>query len=753
MTAARGMAADAGPSYAALLSRVEDGSLRLCFVLGLARGGTTAIEKAIYEALPFDVQINEPSLLGPPTETSRMEATFSGVLAHVEQCESRLAASGSANHVHALVKEVTNKVLPEMVPLWAKLSRCVLIVVRNPSLQIESRLKSMLDRVDSGALDQFGVQKDMPVEGKVHGRPVFVGDSKGETWQKRYSAMMRHRNFSGLGQGAVRICTLHPFCAWKECQDVIWGASFEKAVPLEAFEFLTEAQCDAILRWRLGWFALQLQLQALDECCSKAPETPQTAIADFSSFQMDAGKAALDFVSEAMNFEQGRQRLATRDFETCSQQSRWSPEDWHKWYAAPCFIKACASNAIEPVTKAPLALRNFPKFLRGEVESACALWAALLVLDGRALQPPGISARAPFVGLDPLHDTVCDLQEASQVWWRSGPTADRVSRRASAALHALGSVGGASSGILDLGAALFVLAAQSLMLFQCAVAYAFDRCCRAASTIEESGIGTGEQARSHEGAVALSVVIIAHNEAVSIGRTLRAVVDRATTRVEVVIVDGGSTDGTLEIVEAFATDAQNSTNASFVVCPNVPRGRGPALNAGVAASAGALVLMLHADTVPPEGYDAEIANAFLDATTTLAAFSFSTAATVPRRNKSLSMQIFEKLVNLRSSCLEFPLGDQGLACRRTTLLHGILKPGFADIPILEDVELVLRCRRFAKTKIVTLAAAAVTSARRYEKLGLTRSSLENAAILLWWHVGATPSQIFRLYYGKDFLRR
>jgi hypothetical protein len=122
--------------------------------------------------------------------------------------------------------------------------------------------------------------------------------------------------------------------------------------------------------------------------------------------------------------------------------------------------------------------------------------------------------------------------------------------------------------------------------------------------------------------------------------------------------------------------------------------------------------------------------------------------------KRLSLRVFELFANLRSRLLELPFGDQGLGFRRATLERGILKPGFADIPILEDLEIVLRCRRKQSginQRIRTLPQHAVTSSRRFDRIGYASASFRNMLLLAWWSLGATPHQIFECYYGRRSL--
>jgi hypothetical protein len=83
--------------------------------------------------------------------------------------------------LRVLVKEVTNKVLPALTAKWAQLAHVVLVVIRNPMLQLESRLRSILDRIGSGP---FG----------LHARPW---DRGARTTADRWCRDSRHGNNMG----------------------------------------------------------------------------------------------------------------------------------------------------------------------------------------------------------------------------------------------------------------------------------------------------------------------------------------------------------------------------------------------------------------------------------------------------------------------------------------------------------------------------------------------------------------------------
>ncbi|KAH8078505.1 glycosyl transferase [Aureococcus anophagefferens] len=585
---------NASPSFDKLEQLIKNNQLRLVFLLGLARGGTTATEKFLYERLPFDAQVNEPSLLGPPAAgVSRAEATFARVLAAVEAVDAAVAT--------VVVKEVTNKVLPAMVPLWARLARWWIIVIRSPCLQFESRLKSMLDRVDSGALEAFGVSPDARAL-RVHGE-VVVEAHNDATWREAWAAMKAARDFSRLGPGAL--------------------------------------------------------------------------------LQMDGG-AALEARVRARVFGGRVDAPPKRAFDVCAQRAAWSDDDWRKWYGAPCFEKVLKSRAIEAVSKSPMRLSAFPACARPALRRAARAYGRLLLADGRGMPPPPRATRAStcvqiksttrLQCVDALHDLV--TAECHRAYG-----ADAAGDLAVASLDALDRGGEAPPRFVpELAFAGLVLVAQALMVLQCVPAYVRDALARP----RPSGSASSRPKT-------LSVVVPAHNEA------------------------RGS-----ELLD-------------------VRRGPGPALAAGAAAATGDAVLFLHGDTRPPLAYDALVLAALAEPGTTLAAFGFALDGSSGRP----ALAAVELGAHVRSTYLELPWGDQGLALSKATLAD---LGGVARMPLLEDLDLALRARK--RGRVVTLREAALTSPRRFLKAGILKTNALNALTLLWWHVGATPEQLFRLYYGR-----
>jgi rSAM/selenodomain-associated transferase 2 len=201
--------------------------------------------------------------------------------------------------------------------------------------------------------------------------------------------------------------------------------------------------------------------------------------------------------------------------------------------------------------------------------------------------------------------------------------------------------------------------------------------------------------------VRLSVVIPALNEA---NRVVDAIKSARAPGVEVVVADGGSRDSTREFAAAAGAIVVNS-----------PAGRAEQLAAGVRASCGDAILLLHADTRLPSGFDQAIASALEDARTIGGAFRMRF------EEAGWALRVVEWGVRLRVAIFGLPYGDQALFVRRRTLdaIGGIPRA-----PIMEDLDLVRAMRGCGRLALLDLPVT--TSARRYQTLGVARTLFRNA---------------------------
>jgi rSAM/selenodomain-associated transferase 2 len=225
-------------------------------------------------------------------------------------------------------------------------------------------------------------------------------------------------------------------------------------------------------------------------------------------------------------------------------------------------------------------------------------------------------------------------------------------------------------------------------------------------------------------AAALSVVIPALNEEERVASAVRSVRDDA----EVIVVDGGSTDGTR--TEAAAAGAT-------VIASE--RGRGVQLAAGAAAARGEWLVFLHADTRLEPGWAGALRS--LPAGVVGGAFRF---ALEPPRT---AYQWLEAGVALRCRLFRLPYGDQGLFARRQAYSR---IGGFRPLPLMEDVDFARRLARAGP--LAFPAVRAFTSARRFERRGLLAQSLRNLWLLALYSAGRAPERLARLYGGSELDR-
>jgi GT2 family glycosyltransferase len=108
-----------------------------------------------------------------------------------------------------------------------------------------------------------------------------------------------------------------------------------------------------------------------------------------------------------------------------------------------------------------------------------------------------------------------------------------------------------------------------------------------------------------------------------------------------------------------------------------------------------------------------------------------------------AFRFIEWAVNLRSRWLQMPYGDQAIFLRADTF-HRL--GGFPEIPIMEDFEFMRRLRRHGKIAIAS--ASAITSARRWEKLGPWKTTWINQRIILGYHLGISPETLVQWYVGS-----
>jgi rSAM/selenodomain-associated transferase 2 len=220
----------------------------------------------------------------------------------------------------------------------------------------------------------------------------------------------------------------------------------------------------------------------------------------------------------------------------------------------------------------------------------------------------------------------------------------------------------------------------------------------------------------------LSVIIPALDEAAEIGACLQALAPLRGRGHEVIVVDGGSGDGTPALARAL--------------CDRVlaaPRGRASQMNAGARAASGDALVFLHADTRLPALADELILDALKDAS--WGRFDVTFDVTIGGSHPLLA--VVACAMNLRSRLTGIATGDQAIFARRNAF------PGFPEIPLMEDIAFSKAMKR--RGPPACLSARVTTSARRWERRGVLRTIVLMWRLRLMYFLGARPEDLARLY--------
>lgn len=219
----------------------------------------------------------------------------------------------------------------------------------------------------------------------------------------------------------------------------------------------------------------------------------------------------------------------------------------------------------------------------------------------------------------------------------------------------------------------------------------------------------------------VSAVVPVLNDADALGRLLEDL--RGAPDLEVVVVDGGSEDGSMDVAES-----------ADVVVTSTP-GRGRQIRAGVAQATGEWLWFLHADS--------RVSGAVIAALHDRMASPGWGFCRVRLDGPGWPLRMVETAMNWRTAITGIATGDQGIFAHRR-LLEAI--GGVPALPLMEDIECCRRLRRLAKPR--RIEPPLVTSARRWQRDGIVPT-----VILMWWlrmryWAGADAVDLARRYYGN-----
>lgn len=219
----------------------------------------------------------------------------------------------------------------------------------------------------------------------------------------------------------------------------------------------------------------------------------------------------------------------------------------------------------------------------------------------------------------------------------------------------------------------------------------------------------------------ISVIIPVFNEENTIAATLERL--RPLKPEEIIVVDGGSTDRTRDILGG--ADVKFATS---------PRGRAQQMNRGAEAATGDLLLFLHADTALPATAMSDIRSAMEDPRRVGGRFD------IELDGRRWMFRVIGNLISLRSRLTRIATGDQGIFVRRKVFEN---LGGFPRIPLMEDIAFSRMLKR--RGRVACLRSRVITSARRWEKEGVWRTILKMWALRLLYLAGVSPPRLKRFY--------
>ena len=196
---------------------------------------------------------------------------------------------------------------------------------------------------------------------------------------------------------------------------------------------------------------------------------------------------------------------------------------------------------------------------------------------------------------------------------------------------------------------------------------------------------------------------------------------------EILIVDGGSEDRTIDIANIYGAKVYKSKE----------RNRGLQLNMGAKNSRGEWLIFLHADTRLTHDWFSKIKTILKGDKNFIYYFRFKV------NNKKIIFRVLEIFVNFRSKFFKQPYGDQGLIIHKSTYLKN---NGFKKIPLMEDVDFFRRLKN--KKDLKQLNLSIFTSSRKWEGTNIISQAYKNWKFRRRWLKGESTKSIYSDYYKK-----
>lgn len=226
----------------------------------------------------------------------------------------------------------------------------------------------------------------------------------------------------------------------------------------------------------------------------------------------------------------------------------------------------------------------------------------------------------------------------------------------------------------------------------------------------------------------ISIIIPAFNEEYNLNKLLPRLQQHGTGIVkEIIVVDGGSSDKTVEIADQFGAVALLSPK----------KGRAAQMNFGAKHASAEILYFLHADTFPPENFG-DLIQASIKKKCVAGSFKLNFD------DDHLLLKLYASFTSMRSILVRF--GDQSLFVNRKIFAQS---GGFNEnLIVMEDQEIFCRLKKFGRLDIIK--APVVTSAQKYRENGVIRLQFIFTVIFLLYYAGASQKTLVHIY--KNLIR-
>ncbi len=232
----------------------------------------------------------------------------------------------------------------------------------------------------------------------------------------------------------------------------------------------------------------------------------------------------------------------------------------------------------------------------------------------------------------------------------------------------------------------------------------------------------------------ISIILPVFNEALHLQESIEALVSVCSSQHQLIIVDGGSEDATLEIADSALRHAEPTLEFLLI---QAEKGRAVQMNAGAARATGDVLLFLHADTHLPADAIQVLQNLYAKQAQ---GSPFWGRFDVRLSGHNKAFRVIETFINLRSRLTSVATGDQAIFIDSKLFQK---TGGYPDIALMEDIAISKRLRNIVAP--VCLKARVLTSSRRWESRGILSTVLLMWKLRFLYLLGVSPARLVKMY--------